>query len=222
MSEDSILYKLLYMLLEKVGNELLEWLKKRITNLTPQQWEALNSQEIADIIVKHASAAAVAGMLAGVLPGLAALIASGISIGAIWRMYYCIGKYLHIGFSFDLLKAAASAILSNVVHQLWGVLAIEFALTFIPFLAIPATGLIFFAVTYFSGLTFLQLLVRIFRAGGDPANMTAEEIKQKTKEILEDDEINIQEEFKNVKEGFKKMREDGTLDEKGKGVDISE
>ena len=78
------------------------------------------------------------------LPDLAALVGSGIAIGAIWHMYYAVGQYLHLTFGKDILKAAASAILSNIVHQLWGVLAIELAATFAPLFSIPATGLVLY------------------------------------------------------------------------------
>ncbi len=81
------------------------------------KWAAnLESEELAAIVVRHAIAAAVSGMTAGVLPGIGALISSVISIGAIWHMYYAVGKYLHLTFGKDILKAAAAAILSNIVH----------------------------------------------------------------------------------------------------------
>ena len=178
----------------------------------------LESKELATIVVRHAIAAAVSGMVGGVLPGVAALIGSGIAIGAIWHMYYAVGQYLHLTFGKDILKAAASAILSNIVHQLWGVLAIELAATFAPLFSIPATGLVLFSVTYFSGLTFLLLLAYIFKAGGDPTTMSAEEMSKKAKEATRD--IDFSGEFKQAKEGFKKMRKEGNLEEQAKGVDI--
>ena len=133
-------------------------------------------------------------------------------------MYYAVGKYLHLTFGKDILKAAAAAILSNIVHQLWGVLAIELAAACVPILSIPATGLIFFSVTYFSGLTFLLLLAYIFKAGGDPTKMSADEIAQTAKEATEG--VDFKKEYKQAKEGFKKMREEGNLEEQAKGVDI--
>ena len=157
-------------------------------------------------------------MGAGVLPGLGAIIAGGISVGAIWHMYYAVGQYLHLMFGMDMLKATAAAILSNIVHQRWGVLALELATTLIPGWSIIATGLIFFSVTYFSGLTFLFALVRIFKAGGDPTKMTADEMAQKAKEAAE--EIDFSKEYEKSKEGFKKMREEGNLEENARGINI--
>ena len=191
---------------------------EKIVDLVKGWTKNLESEELACIVVNHACAAAATGMATGVLPGVAAIIAGGISIGAIWHMYYAIGKYLNLSFNIDILKAVGSAILSNIVNQLWGVLAVEFAATFIPIVAIPATGLIFFVVTYLSGLTFLMLLAYIFQAGGNPAEMTADEMKEKAKKVGR--EIDFKSEFKNAKEGFNRMREDGSLDKQAEGVDI--
>ena len=191
---------------------------EKIINLVKGWTTNLESEELACIVVNHACAAAATGMTAGVLPGVASIIAGGISIGAIWHMYYAIGKYLNLSFNTDILKAVGSAILSNIVNQLWGVLAIEVAATFIPIIAIPATGLIFFVVTYLSGLTFLILLAYIFQAGGNPAEMTAEEMEKNAKEV--GSKIDLKSEFNHAKEGFKKMRKDGSLGKQAEGVDI--
>ena len=178
----------------------------------------IESEELAAIVVRHSITAAVSGMASGVLPGIAVLISSGIAIGAIWHMYYAVGKYLHMTFGKDMLKAAAAAILSNIVNQMWGVLAIELVAAFIPLISIPATGLIFFAITYFSGLSFLLMLVYIFKAGGDPTTMSAEEISKKAQEAAKD--IDFDTEFKQAKEGFHKMRKEGNLENNARGVDI--
>ena len=104
----------------------------------------LESKELATIVVRHAIAAAVSGMVGGVLPGVAALIGSGIAIGAIWHMYYAIGQYLHLEFSKDILKAIASAIIVNIVTQLAGVITMEILASFVPGLAIITNGICLF------------------------------------------------------------------------------
>lgn len=97
-------------------------------------------------------------------------------------------------------------------------MAIELAAACVPILSIPATGLIFFSVTYFSGLTFLLRLAYIFKVGGDPTKISADEIAQTAKEATEG--VDFKKEYKQAKEGFKKMREEGNLEEQAKGVDI--
>lgn len=202
--------KTYFTMLYAASKTVVEYAKKWATDI--------ESDELADIVVNHAIAAAVAGMGAGVLPGLGALIAGGISVGAIWHMYYAVGQYLHLTFGVNMLKAAAAAILSNIVHQPWGVLSLELAAAFIPLISIPATGLIFFSVTYFSGLTFLFALARIFKAGGDPTKMTADEMAQKAKEAA--GEIDFSGEYERAKEGFKKMHKEGNLEDISRGVKI--
>ncbi|MBQ6972719.1 MAG: hypothetical protein IJP86_10255 [Synergistaceae bacterium] len=197
--------------LMKVANTVVGYANKWAANI--------ESAQLATIVVRHAIAAAVAGMAGGVLPGIAVLVSSVIAIGAIWHMYYAVGKYLHLKFGKDILKATAAAILSNVIHQMWGVLAIEFAATFIPLLSIPATGLIFFAITYFSGMTFLLVLEYIFKAGGDPTSMSAEELKRTAERAAGG--IDFRGEFEQSKQGFKRMRREGNLEDLSKGVDIN-
>ena len=179
----------------------------------------LQSEKLAEIVVNHASAAAITGMGAGVLPGLGALIAGGISIGAIWHMYYAIGKYLQLNWGMDMLKAAATAILTNIVHQMWGVLALELAATLIPGFAIPATGFIFFGVTYLSGLTFLLVLGHLFKAGKNLDLVKLDDLMESFRDIK--NETNLADELKNVRNDFKEMRKDGSLKKNSEGVDIS-
>ncbi|MBR0256200.1 MAG: hypothetical protein IJQ58_00550 [Synergistaceae bacterium] len=177
------------------------------------------SKRISEIIMRHAAAAGVAAMASGVLPGIGALISSVIGIGAIWHMYYAIGQYLHLEFSKDILKAIASAIIVNIVTQLAGVITMEILASFVPGLAIITNGICLFGVTYIAGLLFLKALVHIFKAGGDPSKMTAQEIESRIKEAAR--EANLRDEFRNAKSTFKQMRKEGTLNEQSRGVDIN-
>ena len=195
----------------KAAALLVKYAKKYATDL--------QSEKLADIVVNHASAAAITGMGAGVLPGLGALIAGGISVGAIWHMYYAIGKYLRLNFGRDMLKATATAILTNIVHQIWGVLALELAATLIPGLSIPATGFIFFGVTYLSGLTFLLVLARLFKAGENLERIKIDDLMEAFKDVK--NETNLGDELKNIRKDFKEMRKDGSLKKNSESVDIS-
>ena len=182
--------------------------------------ENFDSRELADIVVVHSAAAGVAAMAAGVLPGVGSIIASGIAVGAIWSMYVMIGKYLHLTLGKDLWKAIGSAVIANIVTQLAGVLVLELAVGFIPGASIIAAGVVNFGVTYVAGIIFLKALTEIFKAGGDPNNMTCDQVKKKFNEAAKS--VNVKDAFSEAKSTFSKMKKEGTLNEKGKGVDIGQ
>ena len=177
-----------------------------------------DSKELADIVVGHAAAAGLAAMAVGVLPGLGALIASGIAVGAIWTMYVRIGKYLHLSLSKDFWKAIASAVATNIITQLAGVLVLELAVGFIPGASIIAAGVVNFGITYVAGLIFLYALTEIFSCGGDLENMTHEEIKERFGNAAQS--VNVSDAFSEAKDTFQQMRKDGSLEEWGKDIDI--
>lgn len=177
-----------------------------------------DSKELADIVVGHSAAAGVAAMAAGVLPGVGSIIASGIAVGAIWTMYVRIGMYLELTISKDLWKAIASAVVANIVTQLAGVLVLELAVGFIPGASIIAAGVVNFGITYVAGLIFLKALTEIFRAGKSPDEMTSEQMKAQFSNAAKS--VNVKSAFSEAKSAFNKMKKDGSLNEKGKDIDI--
>ena len=58
--------------------------------------KTFHSKELADCVVQHAAAAGVAAMAGGVLPGVGSVIATGISVGAIWSMYIRVCKIIKV------------------------------------------------------------------------------------------------------------------------------
>ena len=195
------------------GPRAWEELKKYLTNMED------GSKELAAIIMKHAAASAVAGMLGGVIPGVAALIAVLTSGAAVWVMYFRIGLYLHLGFNIDILKAIVTAVVVNIVTQLGGVIVAELVMSFIPGLSILVTGICIFGVTCIAGLMFVKALIHIFGAGKDPTKMSSDELKEAIKDAGRD--MNMGDIFSDAESVFKKMHKDGTLNEQAKGVDIS-
>lgn len=177
-----------------------------------------DSDELADIVIGHAAAAGVSAMAAGILPGVGAIIASGIAVGAIWTMYVRIGKCLHLSLSKDLWKAVASAVLANIVTQLAGVLALELAVGFIPGASIIAAGVVNFGVTYVAGLIFLKALTDIFRGGQDPSTMTGDQMRAQFDSAAKS--VNVKSAFSEAKNTFQQMNKDGSLKDKGKDIDI--
>ena len=135
-----------------------------------------NADEIEKIIMQQSMAAAAAGLAGGFLPGVAGIIATVTSAGSIWMMYGRICQALGIRISRNILKALGSAVLSNIVTQLAGVLAVELVASFIPGAAVVASAVVCYGVTYLAGFLFMKLLVNVFKAGRNPEKMTAEEL----------------------------------------------
>lgn len=179
------------------------------------------SKELADCVLHHAAAAGAAALAAGILPGAGALVAVGVSAGAIWRMYIKICQIIGTAFSENKLKSISSAVLTNVVTQLAGLFAMQVASTFVPGAGIVISGIGNFTVTYFAGLIFLNVLTRLFQVKrNDIEDMSNEEwIAAIKASIAGMDKKAIMKEAKNL---FMEMRKDGSLDEAGKTVDISD
>ncbi len=180
--------------------------------------ENFDSKELADIVVNHAAAAGVSAMAAGVFPGVGALLASGIAVGAIWSMYVKIANYLNLKLGKDVLKAIASAVLTNVVTQLAGLLVFELAVGFIPGASIIAAGVVNFGITYVAGLIYLKALTGIFSVGGNPDMMTDSQIKEQFNSASKS--VDAKAVFGEAKKAFNQMKKDGSLNEKGNQTDI--
>lgn len=196
-------------------------LKLLVMELSRNLQENADSQEIADCVIGHAAAASVAAMAGGVFSGFASLIASGIAIGAIWRMYIKLCQILNINLKKDILKSVASAVLSNIVTQIGGMILAEVLIGFIPGASVLVCGVVNFVVVYFAGLIFIKTLTSVFKAGNsDFENISADALKENAKAAAND--INTKDIIKEAKSAFKDMKKDGSLNDAGESVDISQ
>ena len=183
------------------------------------------SEELANCVVSHSAAVAVSGMAAGVLPVAGSIASLGICVAANWRMYIKICEIIKVPFGQTKLKAIASAVISNILGNLALFIGVQMASSVILGVGIVTEGILCFFVTYFAGYVFLNLLTELFNERRKDINiddMTEDEIKEYVKkEVLKAsrDKKGI---FKEVKNTFVQMREDGSLDEAGKNIDISD
>ena len=148
-----------------------------INELNPVMLEnKTSSDRIESIVTQHAIGAAATGLAAGIIPGLSGILGILTSTGIIWSMYYRISQELGIPFTKNVLKTLGSAFLSNIFCNLSSLLLAELVCSFIPGIAIVATGAICYAIAYLAGYLFIKLLVNVFKAGKTPEAMTAEEL----------------------------------------------
>lgn len=182
--------------------------------------EPFDSKELANCVINHAAASAIAAMAGGCFTGAAGFIALAISVGAIWKMYIEICRIIKVKIGKNKLKTLASAVLANITTQFAGVIAMEILVSFIPGAAFFICGACNFATVYFAGLVFLKVLTGIFMAGGDIASADVDDIKAQCSAEVKS--TNAKDIYAEAKGAFKEMKDSGTLDDAGKGVDISD
>ncbi len=179
------------------------------------------SKDLADCVVQHSAAVGIAAMGAGVLPGAGAVVSVGLAAAAIWRMYIKICQIIGVPFGKNKLKAFSSAVLTNIATQLAGVYAIQVASSLIPGVGIITSGVVNFASTYFAGLIFLIVLTRVFKTTRqDVDEMSDEDVSAAIKDAF--GSIDKKAVFQEAKNLFTSMRKDGSLNDVGGGVDISD
>ena len=183
--------------------------------------KVFQSRDLADCVKYHSAAAGAAAMAACILPGAGSVLAVAIVAGAVWRMYNKICQIIGTAFGKNKLKSISSAVLTNVVTQLAGVFAIQFASTFVPGAGIIVAGVGNFTVTYFAGLIFLTVLTRLFQVKRtDISDLSNEEWVASIKAAISS--IDKKALLKEAKKLFSEMRSDGSLDRAKDTVDISD
>lgn len=180
-----------------------------------------HSKDLADCVVQHSAAVGVAAMGAGILPGVGSVVAIGIGTAAIWRMYVKICTIIGVPFEKNKLKALASAVLTNIATQMGAVYALQIATSFIPGAGVISSGIVNFASTYIAGLIFLMVLTRLFKTGRqDVEDMSNEELVASMKAAFANIDLKIV--FKEAKNIFMDMKKDGSINQIGENVDISD
>lgn len=170
--------------------------------------EIIGSEKIkkaGDTIMSCAVVAAIAGVGSGWLPGAGALVATAAWVATIWGMYVKINKDLGISIKDNVLKSLASAILTNILAgagSLVLMLVGSFLLSFIPFVqvaAIAIDGIIGYITVFASGVLYIRLLTKLFKAGNN-LNFSEGDAKKFAKDIVE--ESNISEILEEGKKAF--------------------
>ncbi|MBQ9854654.1 MAG: Hsp70 family protein, partial [Clostridia bacterium] len=134
-----------------------------------------------------------------------------IGVAFIWTMYYRLCGVLKINISKNALKALASALITNVLSYVAAEVAVNTVLSIIPggvLFTSAACGLMNYYLVYYSGIVFMNMLVRIFSVGMDIEHMSTEELKRVQKEAV--DTVSFTEVKSEAKEAYKHRKADGT------------
>lgn len=171
----------------------------------------VSTGELVSLIKKHAAGSTVAAVAAGFIPGGAGAVASVIGVAFIWTMYYRLCGVLKINISKNALKALASALITNVLSYVAAEVAVNTVLSIIPggvLFTSAACGLMNYYLVYYSGIVFMNMLVRIFSVGMDIEHMSTEELKRVQKEAV--NSVSFTEVKSEAKEAYKHRKADGT------------
>lgn len=171
--------------------------------------EIIGSEKIkkaGDTIMACAVVAAIAGVGSGWLPGAGALVATAAWVATIWGMYVKINKDLGISIKDNVLKSLASAILTNILAAAGSLVLMlvgSFLLSFFPLIgqgaAIVVDGIIGYITVFASGVLYIRLLTKLFKAGSN-LNFSEGDAKKFAKDIVE--ESNISEILKEGKKAY--------------------
>lgn len=174
--------------------------------------DIINSKNIekAGKTIKNCSiAAAVAGVGTGWLPGAGALVASAAWVAAIWGMYVKVNIDLGISIKKNVLKSLASALLTNIIASAGSyilMIVASFILSFIPGFgtigAVAIDGMIGYITVFASGVLYINLLTKLFKAGKG-FTFTEEEAKGLAKDIVDESDMRTI-----IKEGRNAYKED--------------
>lgn len=148
---------------------------------------SVTTDELMKIVKTHAAGATASIVAGGLIPGVGSGIAAGIEIGFVWSMYYRLCTKLGINAKKEVLKSLGSAFISNIATGVAGALVVSIILSFIPGIgwlsAAALLGLEGYCVTYYSGVIFMNLLVRVFKAGKSLEDMELDQMKAMMKDV---------------------------------------
>lgn len=141
-----------------------------------------DADKIEKIIVNCALTAAAADAVGYLVPGVALFTLIISCLGAVWAMYIQISRELGVRFGDGMLKALASAVLTNIAMNLGGGFVLGLVSSIVPGLGLVTNTMITFAVIYLSGVMYVNLLVKMLgRYGsidGIPDDVNASTLKK--------------------------------------------
>jgi uncharacterized protein (DUF697 family) len=169
--------------------------------------------DIAGIVKFHSKGAAISGIASGWIPGAGAVAAVAISAGFVWTMYGRINSKIDLPFTENIIKSVGSGIATNLAAYIAGGIIIPTALSFVPTVGSAAAAIIVgstcYALTLASGFVYLKVLTRVFKAGKDPTAMTAENLKDVAKNVIENEDIKAV--MKEAKKHYKDAKASGEI-----------
>ena len=173
-------------------------------------------ESIKETINNFAIASAVASMAAGVLPGVAGVVATLTQAGFVWGTYIKINKTLGISMSENTAKFIGSAIVTNLITSAGALLATyagAVVLGLFPFFA-PLTifinGAIGYIIVYVAAVIYLRLITELIQPDGSLKVAENDDTKHIIKKIIK--ESDLKDIIKEGRNSYKNAKADGSID----------
>ena len=166
----------------------------------------VNAEEIADIVMGHATATAISAAASGALPGAGSVIAMGIAVTSTVSMYGRLAKAMGVKLSNGLIRAVASAVVADVGASVAASLVAAAAISFIPGMGTLAastlTAIANFGCVYLAGIIFVKMAAALGLRRME--NMTETEMKEQVRRACSG--INMRQAMKEAREAYKATR----------------
>lgn len=201
--------------LESEASRLVKAMMPQLNPSCVDHQDSTLSQDLAEIVRKHALGAAASGLGVAWLPGVGSVSALAAMVGFIWSMYFRINYRLGLKFSKVVVKTLASAVLSNLGQS---ALSIAGSVVLSSLLSLTGIGnaaasLIMAAMDYsivmVGGILYLKLLNRLMNAGMDPAEMRPQDIEIQMEDIIRGE--NIEALLRDESRSYKAARRNGDI-----------
>lgn len=173
----------------------------------------VTKEELITLVKTHSAGSSASMVAAGVIPGAGSTIAMGIEVGFVWSMYYRICTKLGIDVKKNVLKSVSSALITNIGAAVASQLIVSTVLSFIPGIgtlgASAVNGLLGYSLTYYSGVVFMNLLVRVFKTGQSLETMSEDQVKGMMQDVVK--KVNFADMKDEAKAAYKNRKSDGVV-----------
>lgn len=172
--------------------------------------------KISSDIHTFAIAAAVAGGVANVAPGIGGIVAMLTQTGLVWTLYVKINSTLGVKTSENVMKFVGSAMVTNIVTNAGTLLAgyaLAAILSWIPILGQASSAaidiLLGYMLIYISAVLYLGLLTKVMKAKGSFELDDTKETEQSIKEVVGSSDVSAI--MKEGRKAYKEAQNDGSL-----------
>ena len=170
-------------------------------------------KELADIVVFHSRAAAVAALGVAWAPGVGATAAVVVAAGFTWGMYVRINKLINVSLAKNVIKTVAAGVCTNLAASAATTIVVGSALSFIPGLgSLGVTALMAgtaYAITWVSGLVYLNILAVLASKKVDIGKMSTIDLKTLSSQVMSN--IDVKGVMKSARDMFSVDKENGAL-----------
>ncbi|MBO4547084.1 MAG: hypothetical protein J5700_05855, partial [Treponema sp.] len=172
--------------------------------------ESVTSEELLKIVKFHAIGAAASNAAAGLIPGVGGTAAAACCAGFVWTMYVRLSKRIGIPFEKNILKALASAVVTNLIGYAAAFLVATSVVSLIPGIGSVAASAVDaslgYAVVYVSGIIYMNLLANLVKGKKNISEMSEKEIKEMATETAKESDIKSM--LKDAQKGYKSAKDE--------------